>query len=166
MTVLAALLLIIADQATKAWAQAALVPPGQSTTLIPGALRLTYVENTGAAFGLLRGVDLRFGPVHVDGTLVLGLLSLAVSIWLALHLLRRGREHGVWMRIVLTLVLAGAAGNMIDRLRLGYVIDFVHFQVGWFDFPVFNLADAMISVGAALIVLTSLFGGAARRSTG
>ena len=58
----------------------------------------------------------------------------------------------------LGLVLAGAAGNMIDRLRLGYVVDFIHFRVGWFDFPVFNVADSCVVIGAALLVLASFLG--------
>lgn len=156
MTLLAATLLIVADQVSKLWAVSLLTFGGPDVTLIPGALYLTYVRNTGAAFGMLRGVDLQLGPVHLDGTILLGVLSAAVSLWLAWHLARHAREHGVWMRTALTLVLAGAAGNMIDRLRLGYVIDFVNVRIGWFDFPVFNLADACISIGAVLLIAVTL----------
>ncbi len=152
MTFLAAAVLVVLDQLAKVWAVQNLVLGTLGITVIPGALYLSYVQNTGAAFGLLRGVDLTFGPLHVDGTFLLGLLSLAVSLWLIVHLVRHARSHGAWMRVALTLILAGAVGNMIDRFRLGYVIDYVNVHVGWFNFPVFNLADACISVGAVLLM--------------
>lgn len=157
MTLLAAAVLVAIDQLAKVWVQATFVLGEPGTPVIPGALYFTYVQNRGAAFGMLRGLDLRLGPLNVDGTFLLGLLSLAVSIWLTAHLLRHGREHGAWMRTALTMVLAGAIGNMIDRFRLGYVVDFVHVHIGWFDFPVFNVADALISVGAVLLLAVSLF---------
>ena len=156
MTLLVAALLIVADQVSKLWMVSFLTFGGPDVTVIPGALYLSYVRNTGAAFGMLRGVDLQLGPVHVDGTFLLGVLSAVVSVWLVWHLARHARDHGAWTRVALTLVLAGAAGNMIDRLRLGYVIDFVNVRIGWFDFPVFNLADACISIGAVLLIATTL----------
>lgn len=158
MTLLAAALLVLADQVSKSWAISILDLGGPDVTVVPGALYLTYVRNSGAAFGLLQEIDADLGPVHIDGTFVLGVLSLAVSIWLTVHLARHAREQGFWTRTALMLVLAGAFGNMIDRFRLGYVIDFVNVRIGWFDFPVFNVADACISVGAVLLIVTSLFG--------
>lgn len=163
MTILIAALLVVIDQATKLWAVAVLELGDPGVTVVPGALYLTYVRNTGAAFGMLRGVDLTLGPLHVDGTFLLGVLSAVVAVWLTVHLTRHGREHGPWARAALTLVLAGAVGNMIDRFRLGYVIDMVNVRIGWFDFPVFNLADACISVGAVLLIVTTLVGGDGRR---
>lgn len=157
MTLLAAALLVLADQASKLWAVSILTLGGPDVTVLPGALYLTYVQNTGAAFGLLQGLDLTIGPVDVDGTFLLGVLSAVVSIWLTVHLARHAHEHGRWTRVALTMVLTGAVGNMIDRFRLGYVIDFVNVRIGWFDFPVFNLADACISIGAVLLIATSLF---------
>ena len=156
MPLLIAAVLVATDQITKLWTVAAFDLGGPELTVIPGALYLTYVRNTGAAFGMLAGVDLQLGPLHVDGTFLLGVLSAVVSVWLITHLLRHGREHGAWTRAALTLVLAGAVGNMIDRFRLGYVIDMVNVRIGWFDFPVFNLADACISVGAVLLIAISL----------
>lgn len=150
MTFLAAALLVAFDQASKLWAQASFAS-GESLPLGLG-VSLTYVRNPGAAFGVLRRLAFPLGPVTVDGTFLLGLLSLGVSIWLVLHLLRH-RGDGAWSRAALTMVLAGAVGNMIDRFRLGFVIDFVHFRVGWFDFPVFNLADVLVVGGATLLLL-------------
>ncbi len=120
--------------------------PGDSIPLIPHVLHLTSVQNTGAAFGLLRGA----GPLLI-------LVSVAVVIVLALSLrqapddsaiLRRLYRLGIW------LVLSGAVGNLIDRLRFGYVIDFIDLRV-W---PVFNLADSAITVGMSLLVWTILRG--------
>ena len=158
MTFLVAALLVALDQAAKAWTVAMLPLGGPGQPLIPGALYLTYVRNEGAAFGMLRRLDVPLGPLTIDGTFLLGLLSAAVSAWLIGHLARHGREHGPWMRAALVMVLAGAVGNMIDRFRLGYVIDFLHVRIGWFDFPVFNLADALVSVGAVLLLAVTLFG--------
>ena len=161
MTLLAAAVLVVLDQAIKLWAEAAFAA-GESLRLGLG-FSLTYVRNPGAAFGMLRSLDLTAGPISVDGTFLLGLLSLAVSVWLTLHLLRHGREYRPPYRTALTMVLGGAVGNMIDRFRLGYVIDFVHFRVGWFDFPVFNLADVLVVVGASLLVLLTLIAPAEER---
>lgn len=158
MTFLVAALLVALDQAAKAWTVATLPLGGPGEPLIPGALYLTYVRNEGAAFGMLRRLDVPLGPLTIDGTFLLGLLSAAVSVWLVVHLARHGRDHGAWMRAALVMVLAGAVGNMIDRFRLGYVIDFFHVKIGWFDFPVFNVADALVSVGATLLLAVTLLG--------
>lgn len=160
MPLLLAALLITADQATKWWAKASFADGG-SLELGLG-FRFTFVRNTGAAFGLLRDLDLTIGSVAVDGTLLLGLLSAAVSLVLAWYLLRRGRHLTPLPRLALTLVLAGAAGNMIDRLALGYVIDFIHFRQGGFDFPVFNLADSLVVAGGALLFLSGFVDGEAK----
>jgi signal peptidase II len=158
MTFLVAALLVALDQAAKAWTVAALPLGGPGEPVIPGALYLTYIRNEGAAFGMLRRLDVPLGPVTLDGTFLLGVLSAAVSLWLIVHLARHGRDHGPWMRAALVMVLAGAVGNMIDRFRLGYVIDFLHVNIGWFDFPVFNVADALVSVGAVLLLAVTLLG--------
>lgn len=157
MTFAVAALLVALDQATKAWASATFAAGGGGMPLGLG-FTLTYVRNTGAAFGMLRGVEASVFGVTLDGTLLLALASLAVAVWLSVYLLRRGPELPALTRASLGLVLAGATGNMIDRFRLRYVVDFVHFEVGWFDFPVFNLADALIVVGATLLVLLAWLG--------
>lgn len=135
--------LVAADQLTKLWAQRSFPLNGEGLPLGLG-FHLTYVKNTGAAFGILQ-----------DGTLVLGVLSALVSVLLFGYLLRRGRSIPVLQRSALILILAGALGNMIDRFRLGYVIDFVHFYVEGFSFPVFNLADSCVVIGAGLLLLSS-----------
>lgn len=157
MYLLLAALLIAADQATKWWATSSFA--GGGALELGLGFRLTYVRNTGAAFGLLRDVNLQLAGVSVDGTLLLGLLSAAVSLVIIWFLLRHASSLTPLTHISLTLILAGALGNMIDRLLLGYVIDFIHFRSGGFDFPVFNLADSFVVIGGFLLFLSSFFDG-------
>ncbi len=149
--------LVAIDQLSKAWV-AATVPLGVREYSLGLGFHITHTRNSGAAFGMLRDLQLPIGPLLIDATVVLGLLNLAVSVALIVFLLRRGPRLGALTRWASALVLAGAAGNMLDRLLLGYVVDFIDFQVGAFDFAVFNVADACIVVGAALLVLGGLTG--------
>lgn len=150
--------LVALDQLSKAWVVANLPRDG---TEIPVALGfgITHTRNGGAAFGILRDLQLKVAGLTIDGTLLLGLLSAAVSTFLVYYLVRNRRRLTLLPAAATALVLAGAAGNMIDRLRLGYVVDFVHFKVGSFDFPVFNVADACVVIGASLLLLASLGNG-------
>lgn len=154
MHLLLAVLLIAADQASKWWAAKSFSEGGYLELGL--GFRLTFVRNTGAAFGMLSNLNLQLGELVVDGTLMLGLLSGAVALALLWYLLSRGRAVPPLPRLALTLVLAGALGNMIDRLLLGWVIDFIHFRSGSFDFPVFNLADTFVVVGGILLFLSGL----------
>ncbi|MDR9391996.1 MAG: signal peptidase II [Trueperaceae bacterium] len=156
MPFLVATVLVVLDQLAKAWTVATLPLNAPGIAVWPDVLELNYVRNTGAAFGLFRNVDLSVGPLDVDGTFLLGVLSLVVALWLVRTLARDARALGAWTRAALTLILAGAVGNMIDRFRLGYVVDYVDVYLGSYDFAVFNLADASISVGAVLLVLATL----------
>jgi signal peptidase II len=148
--------LIAVDQFTKYWA-AQSFSAGGSLPLGLG-FSFTYVQNTGAAFGIFRGLSIDLGPVTLDGTLLLGVLSAVVAAGLLLYLLRSGRQLSGLLRVALVLVLSGAVGNMIDRLLHRYVIDFIHFQQGSFDFPVFNVADACVVIGAGLLLIQGFLG--------
>ena len=132
-----AALTVIADQLSK-WAAQVWLAPARSLPLIPGLLHLTYVRNTGAAFGLFRG----YSSVFI-------LLAVLVAGWVSWELARR--RHPPLGRLGLALILGGAVGNVIDRLRIGSVIDFIDVRV-W---PVFNLADSAITVGVVLLVWMS-----------
>ncbi|MBI3087976.1 MAG: signal peptidase II [Candidatus Omnitrophica bacterium] len=125
------------DQAAKLIVRAAFVP-AQSLPVIPPVFHLTYVQNTGAAFGLLQG--------HPE---VFVILSVVVAGWMIRELLRR-RLRARLTDLALALILGGAVGNLIDRVRFGYVVDFLDFRV-W---PVFNVADSCISVGVGLLLLS------------
>lgn len=157
MYLLLAALLIAADQASKWWATSSFA--GGGALELGWGFRLTYIQNTGAAFGLLRDIDLQLAGVDVNGTLLLGLLSAAVALVIIWYLVRHRSSLAPLARISLTLILAGALGNMIDRLFLGYVIDFIHFRTDNFDFPVFNLADSLVVIGGALLFLSTFFEG-------
>ena len=150
--------LVALDQLSKAWVVAT-VPLGVREHTLGLGFHITHTRNTGAAFGLLRDLQWVVGPVLIDATVLLGLLNLLVSVGLVVYLLLRGPRLDWLTRSASVLVLAGAAGNMLDRLRLGYVVDFIDFQVGSFDFAVFNVADACIVLGAGALLLSGALGG-------
>lgn len=138
---LLALVLLGLDQATKLWVMDTL-PFGQPNPAIEPWLYFTHVHNDGAAFSILRGQKW-----------ILSAIALGVSAWIAVHHWRlpapsRAQVAG------LAFVWAGAVGNVIDRLRLGYVIDFLdlHWQ-GRNIWPIFNVADICINIGVALLIL-------------
>lgn len=137
---------VIADQLTK-WAIVAAYPtPGDGTDLIPGVLRFTYVENTGAAFGMLKNSRWVF--------LVISTVAIAAMIFYLLKFPPKSRLTG----LSFALVIGGGIGNMIDRIARGYVIDFIDFCA----FPkvwkyVFNVADACVCVGVVALVLCLFF---------
>ncbi len=115
---------------------------GQKMTIIPDFFRLTHVHNTGAGFSIL-----------TDQTTFLSAVSLIAVIAL-IYLLRK--EKDLLTRISYLMIIAGALGNLIDRFRLGYVVDFLDFVIFGYDFPVFNVADTFITVGCILLILINL----------
>jgi signal peptidase II len=138
---LAAVLLAL-DRITKAWATRTLAF-GDPHPLIGNVIRLTRVHNSGGAFGILAGKPALFIAVSMV------IAVAAVVAFVVLH----GRRPV--LRLALVLVFVGAVGNLIDRLTIGYVIDF--FEV--VGFSVFNVADSCVTVGAILLVLCTLVGG-------
>lgn len=136
----AAILLLIADQLTKHLAVRALAD-GTVIRIIPGVLELTLVYNTGAAFGLGQGGQLLFTGLAF-------LISAGILIWLYRAVNGAG---GLLRQAALVLILSGALGNALDRIRWRYVIDFIYIRL--IDFPVFNIADICVTVGCALLFL-------------
>lgn len=136
--------LLWADQFTKHLAVSYLKNEN-SVILIQNVFQLHYLENRGAAFGLLQGQKVWF----VLSTSLM--LILMVLVYLRIPSEKRYR----WMRFTITLLTAGALGNLIDRLRLNYVIDFFYFEL--INFPIFNVADIYVTVGMALLLITILF---------
>ena len=139
---LVAICLIVIDQAVKWWVRGN-IPLGESIPFLPHLMDLTYVRNTGAAFSSFSGL-----------TWLLALVSLAATVALVL-LLRRDFFPGPLGRLTLSLLLAGAAGNLIDRVFLGFVTDM--FQTTFISFAVFNVADICVVVGGVLMVAYALF---------
>ncbi len=128
----------------KVWVRKAIVL-GASVPFLPHVLELTYVQNTGAAFSFLAGSDL---------TWLLAIVSLIATMVIALAL-RKDFFPGPWGRLSLSPLLAGAAGNLIDRAALGYVTDM--FKTVFIDFPVFNVADICVVCGGVLMIVYVLF---------
>jgi signal peptidase II len=142
------LALIAIDQVTKALV-ASRMGLSESIPVIPGLVQFTYVRNTGMAFGLLSGADVPFKTLLVTFA---SILALAAVAYYAL----RSPGSDPATRFGLILILGGALGNIIDRIRLGYVIDFIDVFYGRSHWPAFNVADSAISVGVGLLVLDSL----------
>lgn len=113
--------------------------------LIPGVFKLTYLENRGAAFGMLQGKQIFFYIITV--------VILIVIAWVYIRIPAPGRFFA--LRACAVLIASGAVGNFIDRVRLEYVVDFFYFEL--IDFPVFNVADIFVTVSAALLVILMLF---------
>jgi signal peptidase II len=141
-------LVVVVDQLTKFLLRSR-IDLYQTITVIPGVLNLTRVHNTGAAFGLMNAIDFPFK------TVVLALVAAAALAALAIYASTLDRAQ--WLsRLGLTFVIGGAAGNLIDRITVGYVLDFVDvYWRGW-HFWAFNVADAAITVGVALMILDLL----------
>ena len=138
--------LIALDWLTKQWAISALVYH-QPVPVIEGFWNWTLVHNTGAAFSLL--ADAGGWQQWFFGSLAVG-----ISIGCVWMLSKASRSD--WRTALpLALIVAGAIGNLIDRIRFGYVVDFVHWYWRDFHWPVFNLADAVICIAAGLLILSS-----------
>lgn len=133
-----AVLLVIVDQLTKYLVRAH-IPLGGSVPFIPGFLDFTYVQNTGAAFSVLR-----------EHTWLLTLISAAVVL-VVCYLVVRGFFTGALGRVSAMLILAGGMGNLIDRAVFGFVTDMI--RTLFMDFPVFNVADCCITVGVPLLAI-------------
>jgi signal peptidase II len=143
-----ALVIVIADQITKAIVRQRF-ELHESVTVIPGFFDLTRVHNSGAAFGLLNAADFRFK------TVILSLVSTAALAGVALYAAMLPPSQ--WLaRAGLACILGGAAGNLIDRLTAGFVVDFFDFYWRDWHFWAFNIADAAITVGVALMILDML----------
>lgn len=142
MELLLTLLILALDQGTKIWAARALSV--QPLVLIPGVLELTYLENRGAVWGLMQGWRFVFLPATF--------LFLGFIFWLYR---KKRKEMTCLTRLILSLLVSGALGNLIDRLFLGYVRDMIFFRL--INFPVFNVADSAITIAAALLVIETLF---------
>lgn len=146
--IVTAALIVLFDQATKALIHAS-IPLYDSVTVVSGFIDFTHVRNTGAAFGLLNTADL-----PMKWLVMMGMALVAIAAIGAYGATLRADERIA--RFGLALVLGGAIGNLIDRARLGYVLDFVDVYSGDWHFWAFNVADAAITVGAVLVIFDLL----------
>ena len=133
---------VILDQVTKAWL-VSMLEPGESLSIIGDLLRLVHGQNDGALFGLFS-----------DSATLFGIVSLGVVGLIVWYHGNSGRN--TLLSIALGLLLGGAIGNLIDRLRLGYVVDWVDMGIGDLRFYTFNVADAAISCSLLLLIASAV----------
>lgn len=142
------LAVLVLDQASKLVITSQMVL-GQSVPVVPGLLHVTLVHNTGMAFGILSSQSIPFKTALVT------LLSLAALVAVGIYALRTPAHHKL-TRWGLAFVLGGALGNIIDRVRLGYVVDFIDVFYRGSHWPAFNLADTAICTGVGLLLLDTV----------
>jgi signal peptidase II len=140
---------IVLDRLTK-WAVSRYIPLHDSITVIPGLFHISHVENQGAAFGLFADSVFPWKIAALVGFSLVALLIVSVLLWKNGHAMTT-------TTVGLSLILGGAAGNLWDRVVFGRVVDFLHFFLGSYSWPDFNIADSAIVVGAVLLVSEILF---------
>lgn len=118
----------------------------QSVPIIEGVLNITYVENPGAAFGLMANTNPLFRSIFF------GVVSV-IAIAIVLYIYYKHPENSGLIRTASALILGGAIGNMTDRVRFGKVVDFIDIYWGQYHWPAFNVADTAISIGVGLFLL-------------
>jgi len=141
-------LIVALDQLTKAIVRSSL-PLHTSVTIIPGVMDFTHVRNTGAAFGILNASEFPFK------TALIGVIAVAALIGVGLYAASLA-HHERLARVGLSLIIGGAAGNLIDRVVVGSVVDFVDVYWRTYHFWAFNVADSAITVGACVMILDML----------
>lgn len=142
---LLAIVIIVFDQLVKLWVVNN-IGMTDSIKVIPGIIDFVYVKNTGAAFSFL--ANKTYGIIFLS---IVSLLFCAAVVW---YIIKKRPESKLLM-LSLVMMLAGAFGNVIDRLFRGFVVDFI--ETKFITFPVFNIADISITVGAALVIIYILF---------
>ena len=146
---LLALMVVLLDRWSKRLV-AARLPMYSHIQIIPGFFQLTHTENTGAAFSLFADSPSPWKTGMLIGFSVIAMLVVLVLVWKQRHALSI-------TGIALSLILGGAMGNLWDRVASGRVVDFLLFYVKRYQWPVFNLADSAIVIGASLLVMEILF---------
>ena len=143
LSIIIILIVIAIDQLSKIVCANAL-KLGESIDIIKGVFSITYVENRGAAFGMLQNAQVFF--------IIATIIACGAMLY---FMIKEYRCMHTAMRVSLALIFAGALGNFIDRVALGHVRDMLYFEL--IDFPVFNVADSAICVGAAILIIDLLF---------
>lgn len=141
--ILFATLIILIDQISKFYANAML--PFETPLAVMSGFNLTLAYNTGAAFSL-------FEQYNGGQIMFFTILAITVSTYLTIWLYRLEVDSSLKLKLALSLILGGTFGNMIDRLSFGYVIDFIQLYYKSFYWPIFNVADSAITVGAILLI--------------
>lgn len=146
MTFILTIMIVILDQLSKL-AAIRYLKDKKPYIIIDNFFQLHYVENRGAAFGILQ---------HKRGFFIV--ITLAILIFVSLYLVKHYDILNKFSKLGIALLIGGATGNFIDRIRFGYVVDFISFKlINRYDFPVFNIADIAIVVSTILIVFLVMF---------
>ncbi len=138
------LVVVLGDQLSKILVSSSMIL-GQSVTIIDNFFYYTYSHNKGAAWGMF--------PGHVEFFILIALIALAAMA----YYFYKTKDYEVLTRFGIVLTFSGAVGNIIDRISLGYVRDFIDFIILGYDFPVFNIADMAIVIGVGLIIVEIIF---------
>ena len=142
------LAIVVLDQLSKAVVRS-VVPLSSTVEIVPGLMNFTHVRNTGAAFGFLNAADFPFKTVAI------AIVALAAIVWVGVYAAGLPRHHFI-ARIGLALIMGGAAGNLLDRVIVGSVVDFVDVYWRAYHFWAFNVADSAITIGVAIMILDML----------
>ncbi len=139
-------ILVAIDQVTKYMAIINLKGKNE-IVIIDKWLHFTYVENSGAAFGIFQ-----------NATILFTILTIIIVFGIMWYMLKESNNIGIFLKFSLVMIMAGAIGNLIDRIRLGYVVDFIYSPLGGlYNFPVFNFADIYVTCSAICLIIYLLF---------
>jgi signal peptidase II len=138
-------IILLLDQVTKSLVMLNMTL-GESVTVIDGFFNITYIRNPGAAFGFLADSSPTFRSIFFLGVAVMAIIMI-------LYLIKKISDEKRLLTVCLSLILGGAVGNLIDRVRFGEVTDFLDFYLFSYHWPAFNVADSAITVGAIILVL-------------
>lgn len=151
------LLVAVLDQATKIWIVQHF-DLYETREIVPGFFNLTYLTNNGAAFSMLAGQPALWRQLFFICATIIAMFIIVIA-----H--RSYSRESNWYSVALSLIAGGAIGNLIDRVRLSYVIDFLDVYVGTSHWPAFNIADSAITVGVILFIVTNVILERAKKHT-
>jgi signal peptidase II len=144
-----ATIVVLIDQVSK-WLASSQIPPHQILSVIPGFFNIVLVKNRGMAFGLLNQAHSELSSLFLLAAMIAAIGVILFFFWI--------KKDQLWLTIGLSLILGGAVGNLIDRIQLGYVIDFLDFFVSGYHWPAFNMADSAVTVGTLWLLFNVIKG--------
>lgn len=145
-----AMIVVLIDQVSKSLALSHL-PPHQIVSVIPGFFNIVLVENRGMAFGILNQAKPGLSYIFLLATTI-------AAIGVIIFFFFWTKKDRIWLTIGLSLILGGALGNLIDRIQLGYVIDFLDFFLADYHWPAFNMADSAVTAGTLWLLFNVIRG--------
>ena len=145
-----ALIVVLIDQVSKSLVLSQ-IAPHQIIPVIPGFFNIVFVENRGMAFGIFNQAKPGFAFIFLLATTIAAIGVIIIFFF-------RAKRNHQWLTIGLSLILGGALGNLIDRIQLGYVIDFLDFFLAGYHWPAFNMADSAVTVGTLWLLFNVIRG--------